>query len=173
MAVFLPDQDEMRNFMYRIRQHPALDVWYRLVMLLQIWSKSNMLTDAKWWQHFTRVHAGFSGVGSCFVWCFVDHCVPFCPYYCGHCVVRTSIYRFWFPLWYFPILYMSSMLSYLRYLCLLANSGVQHILCCVFCFVSLRLVSCVWWCPTGIVLCFLLCFVWPVFCQFLWIVNSW
>jgi hypothetical protein len=30
-------------------------------------------------------------------------------------------------------------MSYLRYLCLFAHSGVQHILC--FCFVSLRLVS--------------------------------
>jgi hypothetical protein len=31
-------------------------------------------------------------------------------------------------------------MSYLRYVCLLAYSGIQHILCCVFCFVSLRLV---------------------------------
>ena len=31
-------------------------------------------------------------------------------------------------------------MSYLSYLCLLAHSGVQHILCCVFCFVCLRLV---------------------------------
>jgi hypothetical protein len=30
----------------------------------------------------------------------------------------------------------------------LVYSGIQHILCCVFCFVCLRLVSCVWWCPT-------------------------
>jgi hypothetical protein len=31
-------------------------------------------------------------------------------------------------------------MSYLRYLCLLAYSCVQHILCCVFCFTCLRLV---------------------------------
>jgi hypothetical protein len=31
-------------------------------------------------------------------------------------------------------------MSYLRYLCLLTYSGVQHILCCVSCFVCLRLV---------------------------------
>ena len=31
-------------------------------------------------------------------------------------------------------------MSYLRYLCLFAHSGVQHILCCVFCVVFLRLV---------------------------------
>ena len=30
-------------------------------------------------------------------------------------------------------------MSYLRYLCLLVHSGVQHILCCV-CFVFVRLV---------------------------------
>ena len=45
-------------------------------------------------------------------------------------------------------------LSYLRYLCLFAYSGVQHILCCVFCFVCLRLEFFVWWFPTHIVLCF-------------------
>ena len=51
-------------------------------------------------------------------------------------------------------------MSYLRYLCLFTYSGVQHIFCCVFwfCFVCLRLVSCVWWCPTYIVLCFFLLF---------------
>ena len=40
-------------------------------------------------------------------------------------------------------LFVGGLLSYLRYLCLFAYSGVQHILCCVFCFVCLRLVSCV------------------------------
>ena len=32
---------------------------------------------------------------------------------------------------------------YLRYLCLFAHRGVKYILCCVFCFVCLRLVFCV------------------------------
>jgi hypothetical protein len=32
-------------------------------------------------------------------------------------------------------------MSYLRYMCLFVYSDVQHILCCVFCFVCLRLVS--------------------------------
>ena len=35
-----------------------------------------------------------------------------------------------------------SCLSYLHQLCLLAHSGAQRILCCVFCFVCPRLVSC-------------------------------
>ena len=43
---------------------------------------------------------------------------------------------------YLP-LFVGWLMSYLRYLCLFANSGVQHILCCCCCFVSLRLVSCV------------------------------
>jgi hypothetical protein len=34
-------------------------------------------------------------------------------------------------------------MSDLRYLCLLANSGVQHILCCVFVFLVFGPVSCV------------------------------
>jgi len=34
-------------------------------------------------------------------------------------------------------------MSYLHYMRLLAYSGVQHILCCIFCLVCLRLVSCV------------------------------
>jgi hypothetical protein len=29
-------------------------------------------------------------------------------------------------------LFVGGLMSYLRYLCLFANSGVQHILCCVF-----------------------------------------
>jgi len=42
-------------------------------------------------------------------------------------------------------------MSYLRYLCLFAYSGVQHILCCVF---------------------VLLFFIWcTLCCQFLWIVH--
>ena len=40
-------------------------------------------------------------------------------------------------------LFVGGAMSYLRYLCLLAHSGVPHILCCCFCFVCLRLVSCV------------------------------
>ena len=31
-------------------------------------------------------------------------------------------------------------MSYLRYLCLFVYSGVQHIWCCVFCFVFIRIV---------------------------------
>ena len=34
-------------------------------------------------------------------------------------------------------------MSYLHYLCLFAYCGVQHILCCILCFVCLPLVSCV------------------------------
>jgi len=33
---------------------------------------------------------------------------------------------------FLPPVVVGRLMSYLRYLCLLANSGVQHILCCVF-----------------------------------------
>ena len=37
-------------------------------------------------------------------------------------------------------LFVVGLMSYLRQLCSFQQSGVQHILCCVFCFVLLRLV---------------------------------
>ena len=46
---------------------------------------------------------------------------------------------------------------HLRYLCLFSHCGIQHILCCIFCFVCLHPVSCVWWCPTHIMFYFLPC----------------
>ena len=67
-------------------------------------------------------------------------------------------------------------MSNLPYLCLLTNSGVQHILCCVFlrlvyhmlpvslCFSS----SCVPYVASFSVFFFVLC---TLCCQFLWIVN--
>ena len=32
--------------------------------------------------------------------CFVDRCLSFCTFSFGHCVVCSSIYGFWLPLWY-------------------------------------------------------------------------
>jgi hypothetical protein len=32
--------------------------------------------------------------------CFVHRCLSFCTFSFGHCVVCSSIYRFWLPLWY-------------------------------------------------------------------------
>jgi len=37
-------------------------------------------------------------------------------------------------------------MSYLRYVCLLSYSGVQHILCCIFYFVFLRTLCCQFLC---------------------------
>jgi hypothetical protein len=37
--------------------------------------------------------------------CFVDRCLSFCTFSFGHCVVcSSSIYGFWFPLWYLQTL---------------------------------------------------------------------
>ena len=81
------------------------------------------------------------------------------------CVVLLCAFTFWLPSfdvrYDFGIktMFGSSLLPvvcrgfmfYLRYLCLIAHSGVQHILCCAFC------------------LCFfVLC---TLCCQFLWIVR--
>jgi hypothetical protein len=52
----------------------------------------------------------------------------------------------------------------------LVYGGVQHILCCIFYFVCLRLVSCVWWCPTHIVLCFMFC--WSSSCVLCIVVSN-
>jgi hypothetical protein len=36
--------------------------------------------------------------------CFVDHCMSFCPFSFGHCVVcHSSIYGFWFPVGIFNL----------------------------------------------------------------------
>jgi hypothetical protein len=48
---------------------------------------------------------GFSGVrvtrSLVLYACFVNHCLFFCPFPFGHCVVcRSSIYGFWLPLWH-------------------------------------------------------------------------
>jgi hypothetical protein len=68
-------------------------------------------------------------------------------------------------------LFAEVFMSYLRYMCLFMHSGVQHILCCVF-LIGLLSSSCVWWCPTYIVLCFLLVFVLCTqCCHFRWIVQ--
>jgi hypothetical protein len=75
------------------------------------------------------------------------------------CVVKFVTIYVWkrCPVRLFLQLYVGGLMSYLSYLCLLAHSGVQHILCCVFWFACFRIVSCVWCCPTHIVLCFLFC----------------
>ena len=37
--------------------------------------------------------------------CFADHCLSFCTFSFGHCVVcSSSIYGFWLPLWYLQTL---------------------------------------------------------------------
>jgi hypothetical protein len=55
-------------------------------------------------------------------------------------------------------------MSYLRFLCLFAYSGVQHILCCVcLCIVMANILCCV-----IVLFFFVLC---TQYCQVLWIVH--
>jgi hypothetical protein len=37
--------------------------------------------------------------------CFPDRCLSFCAFSFGHCVVCSSIYGFWFPLWYLRLFF--------------------------------------------------------------------
>jgi len=74
-------------------------------------------------------------------------------------------YLFWTPRWYYDFrikrcsvrlylpLFVRGLVHLLPYLCLLAYSGVKHIVCCVF-----------------VLFFFLLC---TLCCQFLWIVHFW
>ena len=38
--------------------------------------------------------------------CFVDRCLSFCSFSFGRCVVCSSIYRYWLPLWYLQTLHI-------------------------------------------------------------------
>ena len=41
--------------------------------------------------------------------CFVDHCLSFCPFSFGHCVVCPSlIYGFWLSIWYLKLFFISN-----------------------------------------------------------------
>ena len=72
------------------------------------------------------------------------------------CVVLLCVFTFWVPCcvvrYDFCInkmvgcfqLFVGGLMSYLHYLCLFANSGVQHILCCVFVLFFFVLCT-LWW----------------------------
>ena len=49
-----------------------------------------------------QIHCQSLSLVWCF--CFVDHCLSFCTFSFGHCVVSSSIYGFLLPLWYLQTL---------------------------------------------------------------------
>jgi hypothetical protein len=54
---------------------------------------------------FTPVFSGVRVTRSLVLYvCFVDRCLSFCTFSFGHCVVCSSIYGFWLPLWYLQTL---------------------------------------------------------------------
>jgi predicted nucleic acid-binding Zn ribbon protein len=61
--------------------------------------------------------------------CLVDHCLSFCTFSFGHCVVcSSSIYRLWLPLWYLPtfghcVVCSSSIYGFWLALCYLLTFG--------------------------------------------------
>ena len=82
--------------------------------------------------------------------CFVDHCLSFCPFSSGHCVVcPSSIYGFWLPLWYLQTLLEKEYTDVVHVtndlildmifpdiairlrglLCLMSNIGIHFVIC--------------------------------------------
>ena len=61
---------------------------------------------------FTPGFSGVRGTLSLVLYvCFVDHCLSFCTFSFGHCVVCSSIYGLCLALWYLLVI----VLSVLRY----------------------------------------------------------
>ena len=80
-----------------------LETWgYILFALLSMEVKCRIV----WW---TVDSVCISGAGTAYpaglYVCLVDHCLSFCTFYFGHCVVcYSSIYGFWLSVWYLQIL---------------------------------------------------------------------
>ena len=70
-----------------------------------------------WW-----IFKGFFGA---VLLCVFMIWIPCCDVHCDFRIKRCSV-RLYLQL------FVGGLMSYLRYLCLFAHSGVQHILCCVF-----------------------------------------
>ena len=78
--------------------------------------------------------------------CFVDHCLSFCTFSFGHCVVcSSSIYGFWLPLWYLQALFTEMHVQSQECNVIVSidfvsfygfSSPSWNIQCCVFCFWS-------------------------------------
>ena len=52
---------------------------------------------------FLQVYRFFFQYSMCLLFsvlCFVDNCLTYCPFSLGHCIVCSSMYGFWLPLWY-------------------------------------------------------------------------
>jgi hypothetical protein len=134
-------QDLRRCFVSSITAKTYVDVLFPL-------SLPRLLPDfirSKNWLPFagTWVHPRFFG-GVC-----VAHLCRF------FCVVLLCVFTFWVPCCNvrYDFMLIGGRMSYLRYLWLLAASGVQHILCCVF-----------------VLLFFVLC---TLSCQLIWLVYYW
>jgi hypothetical protein len=82
---------------------------------------------------FTPVFSGVRVTRSLvFCVCFVDRCLSFCAFSFGHCVVCSSMYGFWLPLWYLQTLLAIASAS--CQLCL--HSSYLQLHCCELLFTS-------------------------------------
>ena len=66
---------------------------------------------------------------------FVDHCLSFCTFSLGHCVVCSSlIYGFWLPLWYRQLFLQSYTNSwYSKTSSKFVSQNIEHILLTTVC----------------------------------------
>ena len=67
----------------------------------------------------------------------VDCCLSFCLFSFGHCVVCSSIYRFWLPLWYL----LATVLSVLLFTDSDYLFGIFWPLCCLFFYLQILITS--------------------------------
>ena len=87
------------------RLHPAKNgIFHILIFHFRI----SVLSCALWHQNYVKwfFSAGlqvFFQYSMCLLFsvlCFVDNCLTYCPFSLGHCIVCSSMYGFWLPLWY-------------------------------------------------------------------------
>jgi hypothetical protein len=126
------------------------------------------LTIQRNWQH--RVHKTTKNKAKTQHNMFIFLVFLYCPVMClssefrlNYCGVRYDFrMKTMFGSFLPPVDLLEGIMSYLRYLCLFACSGVHHILCCVFAlfFVVLCTLCCqfLWIARTSPYLCFLIVF---------------
>ena len=79
-------------------------------MIFTVWYPMSLHTHTESLKVITFTRLVFSGVhvarSLVLCVCFVDRCLSFCSFSFGHCVVCSSIYGFWLPLWYLQTLHI-------------------------------------------------------------------
>jgi hypothetical protein len=161
-----------------------------VIMLCHIETDCSIFNTAKdkiesRYKRTLRSPPSFSGVrvtrSSLLCVCFVDRCLSFCPFYFGYCVVCSSIYGFWLPLWYLQTLLITNR-------CVLESSESYLFMCILYVYtmgdISVTWTAYPWeaykftqWCLVVFVLLNMQIFMSNVFsrsfCSFLLVIMLW